>query len=435
MIKKITLKSLIALIILAANNNDLQGQVTIGNSEPPCIGALLDLKDNQKKGLGLPRVNLISNSSLQPCLDNSIADDPTQRKMHIGLVVYNVGTEVETTKEDRLCHGLHVWDGEKWQPVVPYFDPDVTNSRVTENLTITRGPNNEEVTTYSTAYFHGYSRVNSSGTPIATKSIYVCDKSKLKEIDAGQWMTMNLRTRYLPDATTLITLHTGTGNSGDSHVSPQYITPQNPTSLDQDNINRNGLLYNWAAATNNRDPNRELTGSEWSNPPTGIQGICPAGWHLPNTNELLQLYYLLNADYHHYSTTPYTPSSNNDTINELVAKSVTSVENQGTSLSTEQGGFDWRRVGARWSNSNSQSPTADYGKSGFLWTNTSGSVDEGTGNNGDKEKWNFRAYNMTLGFQKGFLGTSDSNKEIVNINILTYTSRVRLQSVRCKKDS
>ena len=38
-----------------------------------------------------------------------------------------------------------------------------------------------------------------------------------------------------------------------------------------------GCLYNWFAAVNGN------TGSSYS--PGGIQGVCPAGWHIPSIQE------------------------------------------------------------------------------------------------------------------------------------------------------
>ncbi|MFV0536240.1 MAG: hypothetical protein ACK5M3_02595 [Dysgonomonas sp.] len=115
--------TMITMIIIYFNYN-LNAQVTIGCTEEPEIGALLQLKDqtgagagaNASKGLGLPLVSLIANSSLEPC----VTDEASKRIEHTGLVVYNVGEEVLTSIEDRLCKGLHVWNGNKWTPFLPY---------------------------------------------------------------------------------------------------------------------------------------------------------------------------------------------------------------------------------------------------------------------------------------------------------------------------
>lgn len=107
----------------------LDAQVTIGLKEEPAKGALLQLKNlpqdengvNANKGLGMPLVPLVSNSSLQPCIeDNTMAQDENVKLAHIGLTVYNTGDEITTSVEDQLCKGMHVWNGSKWKPFIPY---------------------------------------------------------------------------------------------------------------------------------------------------------------------------------------------------------------------------------------------------------------------------------------------------------------------------
>jgi uncharacterized protein (TIGR02145 family) len=42
-----------------------------------------------------------------------------------------------------------------------------------------------------------------------------------------------------------------------------------------------GALYNWAAAMNGEDPS--------FNNPSGVQGVCPDGWHLPSDEEFIEM--------------------------------------------------------------------------------------------------------------------------------------------------
>lgn len=79
------------------------------------------------------------------------------------------------------------------------------------------------------------------------------------------WMRENLRTTHYADGTALVTI------SGTSSSVPYYY--QN-TSLD---LVQYGLLYNWPAVMN---------GAEQTNAnPSGVQGICPNGWHVPSMAE------------------------------------------------------------------------------------------------------------------------------------------------------
>jgi hypothetical protein len=95
-------------------SNSVGAQVTIGSGSPPAKGALLDLKqyDNPyggittTKGIIFPRVKLAGPNSLFPLLKATDADDPTEKKIHKGTIVYNVGAY--------LPEGLYCWDGDKW---------------------------------------------------------------------------------------------------------------------------------------------------------------------------------------------------------------------------------------------------------------------------------------------------------------------------------
>jgi uncharacterized protein (TIGR02145 family) len=90
------------------------------------------------------------------------------------------------------------------------------------------------------------------------------------------WMKENLKTTHYADGTPLVD-GTGAGDiSGDYTTKYWFAYGDNLA-----NKNTYGLLYTWAAAMNgaaNSDEN-----------PSGIQGICPDGWHLPSDNEWTEL--------------------------------------------------------------------------------------------------------------------------------------------------
>lgn len=63
-----------------------------------------------------------------------------------------------------------------------------------------------------------------------------------------------------------------------------------------DNYKTYGVLYNWPAAMSG-------AASSAANP-SGVQGICPSGWHLPSNEEWIQLEtYLMNNGYNYDGTT------------------------------------------------------------------------------------------------------------------------------------
>ncbi len=85
------------------------------------------------------------------------------------------------------------------------------------------------------------------------------------------WMKENLRTTRYADGT-FIPLSTG----GSEKKACRY----NPNN-DAGNVPMYGYLYNWYAVMHDA--------SSSSSNPSGIQGICPTGWHVPSDAEWTQL--------------------------------------------------------------------------------------------------------------------------------------------------
>lgn len=119
MIQKMKLIMLLAAIIATGK---VYGQVTVGADVEPAKAALLDIKSqaadasnvtSTKGGLGLPRVQLVSLTTLEPFIPT---DDPAwsdaikaaTMSSHAGLTVYNLNTAAPFTKD------VYVWDGAKW---------------------------------------------------------------------------------------------------------------------------------------------------------------------------------------------------------------------------------------------------------------------------------------------------------------------------------
>ncbi len=84
------------------------------------------------------------------------------------------------------------------------------------------------------------------------------------------WMKQNLRTTHYANGTT-IPLCTGVNSTPCRH-NPNYNANNVPTY---------GYLYNWPAVM--------LGASSSSSNPSGVQGICPIGWHVPSDAEWTQL--------------------------------------------------------------------------------------------------------------------------------------------------
>jgi len=90
------------------------------------------------------------------------------------------------------------------------------------------------------------------------------------------WMVENLR--YLPSVV-------GSSNAGSLTIPCYYVYGYDGTNVTDakatSNYNTYGVLYNWSAA---------MAGSASSKAnPSGVQGVCPTGWHLPSDAEWTQL--------------------------------------------------------------------------------------------------------------------------------------------------
>ncbi len=95
---------------------------------------------------------------------------------------------------------------------------------------------------------------------------------KTVKLGAQCWMAENLRTTrhangtYIPIG----------GNYASKYTAYRYYPDNDPATMDY-----YGCLYNWKALMGNSEPT-------YANP-SGIQGICPNGWHIPSAAEWSQL--------------------------------------------------------------------------------------------------------------------------------------------------
>ena len=100
------------------------------------------------------------------------------------------------------------------------------------------------------------------------------DGNVYKTVKLGNqvWMAQNLRTTRYADGRKI---PLGTTESYD--VAYRYYPNNNRA-----NVSKYGYLYNWSAVMN-----VSLSSSEAN--PSGVQGICPEGWHVPSDAEWTQL--------------------------------------------------------------------------------------------------------------------------------------------------
>ncbi len=107
------------------------------------------------------------------------------------------------------------------------------------------------------------------GTPTVTD----VDNNVYNTVQIGQqcWMKENLRTTRYANGTSI-----SSGSIGSTTTAYRYC-PNNNSS----NVSAYGYLYNWKAVMHNS--------SSSSINPSGVQGICPNGWHVPSKAEWRQL--------------------------------------------------------------------------------------------------------------------------------------------------
>jgi len=92
------------------------------------------------------------------------------------------------------------------------------------------------------------------------------------------WMTENLKVTHYPDGTEipLVTDDIAWADLADNNTDDAYCRYNNDTNSEY------GILYTWAAAMGDNAVSSDAN-------PSGVQGICPAGWHIPSDAEWTEL--------------------------------------------------------------------------------------------------------------------------------------------------
>jgi len=98
------------------------------------------------------------------------------------------------------------------------------------------------------------------------------------------WMMQNLKTTHYADGTEIPLPTTNPSNPGFETTEPYRWAP-NDDSL---HVGKFGWLYNWLAIVRNGN------GSDRN--PSGVQGICPNGWHVPSDAEWTELTDYVSSD-------------------------------------------------------------------------------------------------------------------------------------------
>lgn len=174
------------------------------------------------------------------------------------------------------------------------------------------------------------------------------DSSHYNVVKIGDqlWMAENLK--YLPSVTS-----SGTFSITDAYY---YIYDYNGTNVADAKATTNyttyGVLYNWSAAVDGASSNNLN--------PSGVKGVCPAGWHLPSDAEWTEL-----ADYLGGSNVAGAKLKEIDTIHWNSPNTGATNETNFTALPggflLHDGNFGYiGKIGFWWSTSESTSTYAYY---------------------------------------------------------------------------
>jgi len=148
-------------------------------------------------------------------------------------------------------------------------------------------------------------KVKAQGACPYTLTDYDGNTYRTVQIGEQCWMRENLRTTHYADGTSI-----NHGTKG-SQKYPYYFYPTDSRDsyYDKKYVSEYGLLYNWCAVMGYAKPSNAN--------PSGVQGICPKGWHVPSAAEWEQLLKYVG------SKREYVCGSGKDSIVKALADTVT----------------------------------------------------------------------------------------------------------------
>ena len=163
-------------------------------------------------------------------------------------------------------------------------NPTINNSKTTNGTGTGSFTSSLTGLTPNTLYYVRAYATNAAGTaygsevsftPNCNGGVILTDRDgntyNVVQIGSQCWMKENLRTTKYADGTSI------SQGSTSSEITAYWYYPNDNSA----NKSTYGLLYNWKAVMRNS--------SSSSTNPSGVQGICPTGWHVPSAPEWMQL--------------------------------------------------------------------------------------------------------------------------------------------------
>lgn len=215
-------------------------------------------------------------------------------------------TDYEATQEDVTSHqeALKIKESQI-SDLKDYATKDMNNERIT-NLADPVNDNDAATKAYVDALLERIEALEEANVEMGFTDPRDGNYYKTVKIGNQEWMAENLK--YLPSVV---------GENTRSETTPYYyVYGYNGTNVAEAKAtsyyNTYGALYNWTAAMNNAT-------NSYDNP-SGVQGVCPAGWHLPSPNEYSELAgYLSENGYNFDGSIEY------DEFDNKIAKSLASL--------------------------------------------------------------------------------------------------------------
>ncbi len=170
------------------------------------------------------------------------------------------------------------------------------------------------------------------------------------------WMASNLKTTHYADGTAIPAGNMMTDNGSDPH----RYNPNDNSSM----VNSYGYLYNWSAAM-------KKANSSSANP-SGVQGVCPNGWHMPSDAEWKELTDYLS------SQTKYQSGGSANIAKSLAATSGWDQSSVANSVGNNQSSNNATGFNAGPAGECQQTPNY-FGGCAYFWTATK--YGNGTGEN------------------------------------------------------
>ncbi|MBQ3749796.1 MAG: hypothetical protein II865_00620 [Bacteroidales bacterium] len=234
-------------------------------------------------------------------------------------------------------------------------------------------------------------------TDTTSVSDYQGNTYTIKAFGSQCWMTQNLRSRYYSDGSSI---SAGPETTAVNNNTPYYYYPNGVNSTA--NINNYGLLYNWKAVMRN-------SSSSTSNP-SGVQGICPSGWHVPSNAELVQFMNFIQSHSEYACGSSSFAKALASTYGWTTETSSCWMGNNQTSNNAS--GFNLPPAGYLYNGATND--YRYYGSQAFMWTSTQGP-------NNQSVAYSLRLYGNTVYYSES--------------STTAYESYTRPCSVRCVKNN